>query len=122
MLRIAKQVQDQVQGHFSRGDWPTGVREGLSELSTQLGGLAKGSAWPPYVKPDPADTDPGWARDTPQTGDPARDLDRLLDRFRDDVRDAARDHGVTEAQLAEARTHLSTAAAHIGALLRKPPA
>ncbi|MET9553008.1 helix-turn-helix transcriptional regulator [Streptomyces sp. NPDC006645] len=124
MLRIAKQVQDQVQGHFSRGDWPTGVREGLSELSTHLGGLAKGSAWPGYAKPDAAapDPDPAWAADTPPTGDPARDLDRLLDRFRDDVRDAARDHGVTEAQLAEARRHLSTAAAHIGALLRKPPA
>ncbi|TXL90951.1 helix-turn-helix transcriptional regulator [Streptomyces sp. IB2014 016-6] len=123
MLRIAKQVQDQVQGHFSRGDWPTGVREGLSELSTQLGGLAKGTAWPPYAKPDAPDTtDPAWAEDTPPTGDPARDLDRLLDRFRDDVRDAARDHGVTETQLTEARRHLSTAAAHIGALLRKPPA
>lgn len=122
MLRIAKQVQDQVQGHFSRGDWPTGVREGLSELSTHLGGLAKGSTWPPYVKPDTADTDPAWAEDTPPTGDPARDLDRLLDRFRDDVRDAARDHGVTDSQLADARRHLSTAAAHIGALLRKPPA
>ncbi|MET4924561.1 helix-turn-helix transcriptional regulator [Streptomyces sp. PSRA5] len=119
MLRIAKQVQDQVQGHFSRGDWPTGVREGLSELSTHLGGLAKGSAWPPYTKPD---TDPAWGEDTPTTGDPARDLDRLLDRFRDDVRDTARDHGVTETQLTEARHHLSTAAAHIGALLRKPPA
>ncbi|MFC8829512.1 helix-turn-helix transcriptional regulator [Streptomyces sp. NPDC057137] len=115
MLRIAKQVQDQVQGHFSRGDWPTGVREGLSELSTHLGGLAKGSAWPPYAKPD---ADPDWADDTPTTGDPARDLDRLLDRFRDDVRDAARDHGVTETQLAEARGHLSTAAAHLGGLLR----
>ncbi|MEU0527133.1 helix-turn-helix transcriptional regulator [Streptomyces niveus] len=131
MLRIAKQVQDQVQGHFSRGDWPTGVREGLSELSTQLGGLAKGTAWPPYAKPDAPDApdaeapeaaDPTWAQDTPSTGDPARDLDRLLDRFRDDVRDAARDHGVTEAQLSEARGHLSTAAARIGELLRKPPA
>ncbi|MFE3253222.1 helix-turn-helix transcriptional regulator [Streptomyces sp. NPDC059209] len=122
MLRIAKQVQDQVQGHFSRGDWPTGVREGLSELSTHLGGLAKGTAWPPYAKPDAPETDSGWAQDTPPTGDPARDLDRLLDRFRDDVRDAARDHGVTETQLTEARRHLSTAAAHIGALLRRPPA
>ncbi|MGW1016147.1 helix-turn-helix transcriptional regulator [Streptomyces niveus] len=122
MLRIAKQVQDQVQGHFSRGDWPTGVREGLSELSTHLGGLAKGTTWPPYTKPDTPDPDPTWAQDTPSTGDPARDLDRLLDRFRDDVRDAARDHGVTESQLAEARDHLSTAATRIGALLRKPPA
>ncbi|TQK51929.1 DNA-binding PadR family transcriptional regulator [Streptomyces sp. SLBN-118] len=122
MQRIAKQVQDQVQDHFARGDWPTGVREGLSELSTQLGGLARGTAWPPYVKPDPAGVPPEWAKDAAASDDPARDLDRLLDRFRDDIRDAARDHGVTAAQLAEARRHLSTAAAHIGALLRKPEA
>ncbi|MEU3185402.1 helix-turn-helix transcriptional regulator [Streptomyces sp. NPDC006923] len=145
MQRIAKQVQDQVQGHFARGDWPTGVREGLSELAGQLGGLARGTSWPPYPRPDSTDgatTDApgdataeeataakaappesagaGWAKDTPGTGDPARDLDRLLDRFRDDIRDAARDHGVTESQLGEARRHLSTAAAHIGALLRGP--
>ncbi|MFI5753823.1 helix-turn-helix transcriptional regulator [Streptomyces sp. NPDC051569] len=129
MQRIAKQVQDQVQDHFARGDWPTGVREGLSELAGQLGGLA-GTSWPPYGKPDaepeaetapPAwdDTPTAWD-DTPTTDDPARDLDRLLDRFRDDIRDAARDHGVTESQLGEARRHLSTAAAHIGALLRTP--
>ncbi|UNZ17337.1 PadR family transcriptional regulator [Streptomyces sp. 891-h] len=55
---------------------------------------------------------------TDPTGDPARDLERLLDRFRDDVRDAARDHGVDDAQLREVRRHLSTAAAHIGVVLR----
>ncbi|MFI1395039.1 helix-turn-helix transcriptional regulator [Streptomyces sp. NPDC020681] len=120
MQRIAKQVQDQVQDHFARGDWPTGVREGLSELSTQLGGLARGTTWPPYIKPEPADADPDWPKDTPPTGDPSRDLDRLLDRFRDDIRDAARDNGVTDDQLRETRRHLSTAAAHIGALLRTP--
>jgi DNA-binding PadR family transcriptional regulator len=123
MQRIARQVQGQVQDHFTRGDWPTGVREGLSELTTQLGGLARGTAWPPYGKPDPADADPDWAKDTVGAGasaDPARDLERLLDRFRDDVRDAARDHGVTPDQLGEARRHLSTAAAHITALLRVP--
>ncbi|NUL27775.1 PadR family transcriptional regulator [Streptomyces lunaelactis] len=141
MQRIAKQVQDQVQDHFARGDWPTGVREGLSELSTQLGGLARSTSWPPYtkpepsgtepepsdaepetsdVKPEPSDADPEWAKDTMDSGNPARDLDRLLDRFRDDIRDAARDNGVTEQQLAEARRHLPTAAAHIAALLRKP--
>ncbi len=122
MQRIAEQVQDQVQDHFARGDWPTGVREGLSELTNQLGGLARGTSWPPYVKPEPADADPEWAADATDSGDPARDLDRLLDRFRDDIRDAARDHGVTEQQLGEARRHLSTAAAHIGALLRRPGA
>ncbi|MEU3922556.1 helix-turn-helix transcriptional regulator [Streptomyces sp. NPDC002659] len=122
MQRIAKQVQDQVQDHFARGDWPTGVREGLSELSTQLGGLARGTAWPPYVKPDPAEEPPEWAKAPADSDNPARDLDRLLDRFRDDIRDAARDHGVTATQLTETRRHLSTAATHIGALLRKPEA
>lgn len=123
MQRIAKQVQDQVQDHFARGDWPTGVREGLSELSSQLGGLARGTAWPPYGKAEPAAPRPEWAEDTvgvEGSGDPARDLERLLDRFRDDVRDAARDHGVTAEQLGEARRHLSTAAAHIVALLASP--
>ncbi|MFD5397028.1 helix-turn-helix transcriptional regulator [Streptomyces sp. NPDC127097] len=62
---------------------------------------------------------PEWARE-PAGDDPARDFDRLLDRFRDDLRDAARDHGVTAAQLSESRRRLSTAAAHIGALLRHP--
>lgn len=71
------------------------------------------------MKPEAAGTDPEWGKDAGSTGDPARDLDRLLDRFRDDIRDAARDRGVTEDQLTEARRHLSTAAAHIGALLRK---
>ena len=122
MQRIAKQVQEQVQDHFARGDWPTGVREGLSELTTQLGGLARSTAWPPYSKPDPAEEPPEWAKAPLPADDPARALDRLLDRFRDDIRDAARDHGVTEDQLGEARRHLSTAAAHIGALLRKPEA
>ncbi|WP_351232548.1 helix-turn-helix transcriptional regulator [Streptomyces sp. NPDC002133] len=116
--RIARQVQDQVQDHFARGDWPTGVREGLSELTSQLGNMARGTAWPPYVKPEPAEADPDWAKDATGSDDPARDLERLLDRFRDDIRDAARDHGVTPAQLGEARRHLSTAAAHITALLR----
>ncbi|WP_046501002.1 PadR family transcriptional regulator [Streptomyces odonnellii] len=157
MQRIAKQVQEQVQDHFLRGDWPTGAREGLSELAGQLSGLARGTKpWPTepgsgsgagagtkkddtaepgsigresaepgspaeheYEPPAP---DPAWAADTPETGDPARDLERLLDRFRDDIRDAARDNGVTPSQLASARRHLSTAAAHISAVLRMPGA
>ncbi|MFI6606429.1 helix-turn-helix transcriptional regulator [Streptomyces sp. NPDC050507] len=115
MQNAARQVQD----HFARGDWPAGVREGLAEITGQLGGFARTGNWPPYVKPDATGTDPEWGKDAGSTGDPARDLDRLLDRFRDDIRDAARDRGVTEDQLTEARRHLSTAAAHIGALLRK---
>ncbi|MFE4539545.1 helix-turn-helix transcriptional regulator [Streptomyces scopuliridis] len=115
--RIAKQVQD----HFVRGDWPTGVREGMSDLADQLSGLA-GTAWPtrkpPQAPTRQAEPDPAWAEDTERTGDPARDLDRLLDRFRDDIRDAARDNGVTEAQLTEARRQLSAAAGRIGEVLR----
>ncbi|MFI5802273.1 helix-turn-helix transcriptional regulator [Streptomyces sp. NPDC051561] len=69
----------------------------------------------------PADALPDWAHEDAKPGsDPARELDRLLDRFRDDIRDAARDHGVTDAQLAESRARLATAAAHVGRLLRGP--
>lgn len=140
--RIARRVQEHVQDHFARGDWPTGVREGLTELAKEFGDFGKGygkefgrdfgfgrqdSPKSPQQQPDysdtpedfPADYEPTWANEPP-TGDPARDLDRLLDRFRDDIRDAARDHGVTPDQLRDARRHLSTAAAHIGALLRTP--
>ncbi|WP_329207488.1 helix-turn-helix transcriptional regulator [Streptomyces sp. NBC_00683] len=114
MQNAARQVQE----HFARGDWPTGVREGLAEITGQLGNFAKTGSWPSYTRPDPAAPDVEWAADAAATGDPSRDLDRLLDRFRDDIRDAARDRGVTEDQLTEARRHLATAATHIGTLLR----
>ncbi|MFI1724719.1 helix-turn-helix transcriptional regulator [Streptomyces sp. NPDC020489] len=144
--RIARRVQEQVQDHFARGDWPTGVREGLTELAKEFGefgrehgrefgmdfGFGHGGAEknaekssaraPEYTQTPqdfPADCEPAWAHED-GTGDPARDLDRLLDRFRDDIRDTARDHGVTPDQLRDTRRHLSTAAAHIGALLRTP--
>lgn len=39
--RIARRVQEQVQDHFSRGDWPTGVREGLTELAKEFGEFGK---------------------------------------------------------------------------------
>lgn len=39
--RIAKRVQEQVQDHFARGDWPTGAREGLSELAKEFGDFGK---------------------------------------------------------------------------------
>lgn len=124
--RAREQMQNaarQVQEHFARGDWPSGVREGLAEITGQLGNFARTGGWPPYVKPEPSDADPHWGEDSATTGDPARDLDRLLDRFRDDIRDAARDRGVTGEQLTEARHHLSAAAAHIEGLLRRdaPP-
>jgi DNA-binding PadR family transcriptional regulator len=142
--RIARRVQEQVQDHFARGDWPAGLREGLTELAKEFGDFpfGRGGAPRPSAEPRktgseyteteyteteytvtredfPADYEPSWAHE-PGTGDPARDLDRLLDRFRDDIRDAARDHGVTADQLRDTRRHLSTAAAHIGAVLRTP--
>ena len=142
--RIARRVQEQMQDHVARGDWPTGLREGLSELVKEFGefgkdfggdfgkdfghgrnGTDRPAPEPEYTRtPEdfPAAYEPAWAHEgaTDSTGDPARDLDRLLDRFRDDIRDAARDHGVTADQLRDARRHLSTAAARIGALLRTP--
>ncbi|RPK57989.1 Transcriptional regulator YqjI [Streptomyces sp. ADI96-02] len=119
----------QVQEHFARGDWPSGVREGLAEITGQLGGFARSGIWPPFGRAEeereagtaggpPGDAAADWGADVPSTGDPARDLDRLLDRFRDTVRDAARDHGVTEDRLAEARGQLGAAAARIEALLK----
>ncbi|MWA13586.1 helix-turn-helix transcriptional regulator [Streptomyces sp. BA2] len=135
--RIARRVQAQVQDHFTRGDWPTGVREGLTELAKEFGEFGKdlgkdfGRKSPkPTAAEEPKFTSapedvvpteyvPEWAQED-TTGNPSRDLDRLLDRFRDDIRDAARDHGVTEDQLRDARRHLSSAAAHIAASLRTP--
>ncbi|MFG2519419.1 helix-turn-helix transcriptional regulator [Streptomyces sp. NPDC048527] len=132
--RLAQRVQDQVQDHFAKGDWPTGVREGLSELAKEFGdfgkhfgkeagGTDRSDSAGPEVRVThgdiPAEYLPSWSHEDP-TGDPGRDLDRLLDRFRDDIRDAARDHGVTEDQLREARLRLSEAAARIGASLRAP--
>ncbi|MFF6905721.1 helix-turn-helix transcriptional regulator [Streptomyces sp. NPDC012389] len=135
--RAREQMRDaarQVQEHFARGDWPSGVREGLAEITGQLGGFARAGGWSSFGKPgpydaesaeaaasapatEPQDASPDWGKDIPVTDDPARDLDRLLDRFRDTVRDTARDHGVTDTQLAEARRHLGTAAERIEALL-----
>ncbi|MEV0093425.1 helix-turn-helix transcriptional regulator [Streptomyces sp. NPDC050738] len=108
-----RRVAEQVQDHFARGDWPTGVREGLAELTKEFGGFGK-----PAAAPGP---EPKWAQED-SSGDPARDLDRLLDRFRDEIRDAARDNGVTESQLREARADLATAATRIATALRGPGA
>ncbi|MFJ8665096.1 helix-turn-helix transcriptional regulator [Streptomyces sp. NPDC093600] len=118
--RIARQIQEQVQDRLGRGDWPSGVWEGISDLTAQLGGLVTGTTHPKAAAQQPETAEEAaseWAKDYEPTGDPARDLDRLLDRFRDDIRDAARDHGVDAVQLAETRRHLSTAASHITALL-----
>jgi DNA-binding PadR family transcriptional regulator len=123
--RIAHQVQSQVQEHARGGDWQSGLREGLAELSRELGrfgipgtGPADGprSPWAPPHRPSAEEAGPD--DDTlPPSQDPVRELERLLDRFRDDVRDTARDRGVTDPQLREVRHHLKSAAARIAATL-----
>ncbi|KNB51927.1 PadR family transcriptional regulator [Streptomyces caatingaensis] len=114
VLRIKERVQEQVREHARRGDWPTGLVEGVNALARELGSLAGGGrdGSRPAAAPDWASVD-----DSAST-DPVRDLDRLLDRFRDGIRDAARDHGVTAGQLAECRGYLAEAAERVEAVLR----
>ncbi|MFC5662533.1 PadR family transcriptional regulator [Kitasatospora misakiensis] len=44
-LRIKRRVEQQVREHAARGDWPTGLAEGLSELTKGLAGLADAARW-----------------------------------------------------------------------------
>jgi DNA-binding PadR family transcriptional regulator len=135
--RIARQVQEQVQTHTRAGDWQAGLREGLAELTRELGqfgaggpaGRRPGGMDAPTAPWGHATTPPAQEQDdvqhdvqdeTPPSENPFRDLERLLDRFRDDVRDAARDLGVDDGQLRQVRRHLSAAAAHIVAALHGP--
>ncbi|UQA93154.1 PadR family transcriptional regulator [Streptomyces halobius] len=105
--RVTVERVDLAKGHHG-GAGGAGAPEG-----------AEAAAGPQRGRAAEAPPAPAWATE-PTSDDPARDFDRLLDRFRDDLRDAARDHGVTAEQLKESRRRLSTAAAHIGALLRDP--
>ncbi|MFH9351820.1 PadR family transcriptional regulator [Kitasatospora sp. NPDC017646] len=138
-LRIKRRVEQQVREHAAKGDWPTGLAEGLSELTKGLAGLADAARWghPTAEKSAepgervtatridldkdqdataaPADLPP-WARTDPD-GDPSRELERLLDRFRDQVRDAARDGGVNADKLATARSVLGAAGERLKRLL-----
>ncbi|MFC7219876.1 helix-turn-helix transcriptional regulator [Streptomyces polyrhachis] len=144
MQRIARRVQEQVQTHVRSGDWQGALREGMAEFSREMGSFTGRRAGHPAPEgpkapegpevPEAARTPeaaqaaapvdlPGWAKEGAAPDSPAdriRELERLLDRFRDDVRDAARDHGVSAGQLREARRHVSTAAAHVVALLKTP--
>ncbi|MCX5194451.1 helix-turn-helix transcriptional regulator [Streptomyces sp. NBC_00249] len=123
--RQAKEAQERAREEVQR------IAAQLQEQFTKSGGVlgslagawlgGGGAATAPGAADAPSAPGPSgsaWAEDLAPSADPARDLDRLLDRFRDDVRDAARDHGVTPAQLAEARAHLAAAAARIEAGLR----
>ncbi|MER7668748.1 PadR family transcriptional regulator [Kitasatospora sp. NPDC096128] len=44
-LRIKRRVEQQVREHAAKGDWPTGLAEGLSELTKGLAGLADAARW-----------------------------------------------------------------------------
>ncbi|MEU8438228.1 helix-turn-helix transcriptional regulator [Streptomyces sp. NPDC029216] len=119
--RQAKEAQERAREEVQR--IAAQLQEQLSRTGGVFGSLAgawlgNGTAAAPETPTAPGPSGSAWAEDLAPTADPARDLDRLLDRFRDDVRDAARDHGVTPAQLAEARAHLAAAAARIEAGLR----
>ncbi|MGW3042842.1 PadR family transcriptional regulator [Kitasatospora sp. NPDC001159] len=132
-LRIKRRVEQQVREHAAKGDWPTGLAEGLSELTKGLAGLADAARWgQPADEPAEKitvtriDLDkegatatadlPTWTRTDPAE-DPARELERLLDRFRDQVRDAARDGGVSADELTEARSVLGAAGERLKRLL-----
>ncbi|MGW6705562.1 helix-turn-helix transcriptional regulator [Streptomyces sp. NPDC054956] len=120
--RIASQLQEQfaksggVLGNLA-GAW-LGGSTASAPSSPSAAPPAPDAAAPSAASAAAPGAGADWAREVPASGDPARDLDRLLDRFRDDVRDAARDHGVTPAQLAEARDHLAAAASRLAATLR----
>ena len=132
----AHRIGEQIRAGAKQGDWPTGLTDGLAELTRTLSGLADPSRWggPAAGTPTPDsgvridldkdDTTPEDGRTTVDVGpedlpswtatdaggEPIRELTRLLDRFRDEVRDAARDTGFNAADLARARTVLATAA------------
>ena len=70
--RIARQVQDQVQDHFARGDWPTGVREGLAELAKEFGEFGKDFGRASARTPAPAGRGRSGRRPTNVRGLPRR--------------------------------------------------
>jgi len=113
--RIARQVQEQVQTHTKAGDWQAGLREGLAELTRELGQFGPSG---PFARPTTPANPAKDEDDAPPSTDPLRDLERLLDRFRDDIRDTARDSGVTDTQLREVRRHVAAATGPILATLR----
>ncbi|MBD0738024.1 PadR family transcriptional regulator [Streptomyces sp. CBMA29] len=59
--RIARQVQEQVQSHVRSGDWQAGLRDGLAELTKELGRFGKGMDVPTTPWGAPAGTPPVWA-------------------------------------------------------------
>ncbi|WP_055585064.1 PadR family transcriptional regulator [Streptacidiphilus griseoplanus] len=51
--RLQRRVEQQVREHAARGDWQTGLSEGLAELTRGLAGLADPGRWgAPAARPD----------------------------------------------------------------------
>ena len=136
----AHRVGEQMRAHAKNGDWPTGLAEGLAELTRTLTGLADPARWGAPADTAPAGTAPAGTEpeqgpvtadrvdlgkqdaapatpadlprwtETDPSGEPLRELGGLLDRFRDEVRDEARDQGFTSGDLSRARAVLAEAA------------
>jgi DNA-binding PadR family transcriptional regulator len=53
--RIARQVQEQVQSHARAGDWQAGLREGLAELTRELGQFGQPGRGDQPGRPDRGD-------------------------------------------------------------------
>ncbi|MBC9711269.1 helix-turn-helix transcriptional regulator [Streptomyces sp. TRM66268-LWL] len=87
MQRVAKQVQDKVQDHFQRGDWPTGLREGLSEITKELGRFTKPGAWGAATG-SATESEPRVVVDFGKSDATDAVRDDVRDHVRDDVRDA----------------------------------
>ena len=104
--RVGEQIRDYAKDYARTGNWPTGLSEGLSELTRTISGLADPARWAPQEHTEDL---PSWTGTDP-ANEPLRELTSLLDRFRDEVRDAARDGGFTAADLTRARTVLADAA------------
>jgi DNA-binding PadR family transcriptional regulator len=122
--RVGEQIRDYAKDYARTGNWPTGLSEGLSELTRTLTGLADPARWtgpadasaehggaanPEDPSDAPAADLPSWTATDP-ANPPLRELGGLLDRFRDEVRDAARDGGFSAADLSRARKVLAEAA------------
>ncbi|MFC1406702.1 MULTISPECIES: helix-turn-helix transcriptional regulator [Streptacidiphilus] len=126
-----KALRDQVRAEAHRigeqmkaGDWPSGLGEGLAELTRTLTRLSDPTRWAPPAQSEPAQSEPvdsepldlGKETDLPPwtitnpSNDPLREFSSLLDRFRDEARDAARDGGFAAGDLARARAVLAAAA------------
>ncbi|MFJ6212969.1 helix-turn-helix transcriptional regulator [Streptomyces sp. NPDC092296] len=57
--RLQRRVEQHVREHVARGDWPTGLAEGLSELTKGLAGLADPGRWGAPPQPPSPPESPG---------------------------------------------------------------